>query len=186
MSNEFKKFYASEGIQRELIAPHNPLQNGVVERKNKSIVGVAQVILHDRDILFHLWDEACNTVVYVHNKSRYQIVRMSTRGEYFSRNKPYVSHFRIFGSLVYCHVTKNERKNIELIAELGIFVGYTDTPHNYRVYLPSHRMTMVHRDVKFNEEKAMRCSLEREIQLHADEELLAPKEEPQDNVSSHM
>jgi hypothetical protein len=36
--------------------------------------------------------------------------------------------------------------------------------------------------VKFDEEKAMRCSLERELQLHADEEILAPKEEPQDDV----
>ena len=50
------------------------------------------------------------------------------------------------------------------------------------VYLPSHRMTMVCRDVKFDEEKAMRCSLERELQLHVDEEILAPKEEPQDDV----
>jgi len=41
---------------------------------------------------------------------------------------------------------------------------------------------VVHRDVKFNEEKAMICSLEREIHLHADEELVAPKEELQDDV----
>ena len=46
------------------------------------------------------------------------------------------------------------------------------------MYLPSNRMTLVYRDVKFDEEKVMRCSLERELQLHAYEELLAPKEEP--------
>ena len=72
-------------------------------------------------------------------------------------------HFKIFGSSVYCHVTKDERKILEPISELGIFVGYNDTPHNYRVYLPSHKMKIVHRDVKFDEEKAMRCSLEREL-----------------------
>jgi len=37
---------------------------------------------------------------------------------------------------------------------------------------------MVHRDVKFDEEKAMRCSLERELQLHAVYDILASKEEP--------
>jgi len=37
-------------------------------------------------------------------------------------------------------------------------------------------MIVVRRDVKFNEEKHMRCSLERELQLHADKEILAPKE----------
>ena len=41
-------------------------------------------------------------------------------------------------------------------------------------------MTMVRRDLKFDEKKAMRLSLERELYLHAFEELLAPKQEPQD------
>jgi len=43
-------------------------------------------------------------------------------------------------------------------------------------------MKVVHKDVNFNEDKAMRCSLERELELHAIKELLAPKEEPQDDV----
>ena len=38
---EFKDFCSKEGIRRELIAPHNPQQNGVVERKNIMIVGAA-------------------------------------------------------------------------------------------------------------------------------------------------
>ena len=62
-------------------------------------------------------------------------------------------------------------------------MGYMDTPHNYQVYLPTSRITMVRRDVKFDEENAMRVSLERELELHAYEELLAPKvEEPQISV----
>ena len=40
-------------------------------------------------------------------------------------------------------------------------------------------MTVVRWDVKFDEEKAMRLSLERELDLHADEELVVPKDEPQ-------
>ena len=59
-------------------------------------------------------------------------------------------------------------------------MGYVDTPHNYRVYLPAHRMIVVRRDVKFDEEKAMKIFLERELQLHAVEDLSTPKEEPQD------
>ena len=50
------------------------------------------------------------------------------------------------------------------------------------MYVPSHRLTVVSRDVKFDDDKSMRCSLERELQLHEDEELLAPKEEPDDDV----
>ena len=46
VSNEFKKFCASKGIRRELIAPHNPQQNGVAERNNRTIVGEARAMLH--------------------------------------------------------------------------------------------------------------------------------------------
>ena len=41
ISNEFKNFCSKEGIQRGFIAPHNPQQNGVVERKNIKIVGAS-------------------------------------------------------------------------------------------------------------------------------------------------
>ena len=50
---------------------------------------------------------------------------------------------------------KDARKKLELIAQLGIFLGYTDTPHNYSVYLPTSRRTVVRRDLKFDEKKAM-------------------------------
>ena len=105
---------------------------------------------------------------------------MSTPEEAFSGKQPDISHLRIFGSLVYIHVTKDARKKLEPTAEVGIFVGYTETPHNYRVYFPNSQMTVVRRDIKFNEVKAMKLSLERELHLHAEEELIVPKEEPLD------
>ena len=77
-------------------------------------------------------------------------------------------------------MTKNARKKLKPTVEVAIFVGYTETPHNYRVFFPNSGMTVVRRDIKFNEVKAMKFSLEREIHLHAEEELLVPKDEPQD------
>lgn len=61
---------------------------------------------------------------------------------------------------MYFHVSKDTRKRLEHTTKMGVFVGYTETPHNYRVYFPSLRVTVVRKNVKFNEEKAMRCSLE--------------------------
>eukprot|EP00253_Pinus_taeda_P031801 PITA_31801 len=182
MSNEFKIFCAKEGIQWELKTPHNPQQNGVDERKNISIVGVPRAMLHDQSLPLQFWVEACNTSVYLRNKTPHGILGMSTPEEYFLRKKPDVSHFRIFGSLVYYHVSKEARKKLDLAAKFGIFLGYTDTPHNYHVYLPSLRMKMLRKDVKFDEEKVMRCSIEREFQLQLDQDLLAPKEEPREIV----
>ena len=80
---------------------------------------------------------------------------MSTPEEAYSGKSPDISHLRIFGSPVYMHVTKDARKKLDPTAEVGIFLGYTDTPHNYWVYVPDSRKTVVRRDIKFQEEKAM-------------------------------
>ncbi len=95
--------------------------------------------------------------------------------ETFSGKKPDVSPFRIFGSSIYCHVSREVRKNLESTIELGIFVGYIDTPYNYWLYFPSPRMIVVKRYVKFDEEKIMWCSLERELELQPNQEILDPK-----------
>ena len=68
---------------------------------------------------------------------------MSTLEEAFSVKNLDISHLRIFGSPVYIHVTKDARKKLEPTAEVGMFVGYTETPHNYCVYFPHSRMTVV-------------------------------------------
>lgn len=61
-------------------------------------------------------------------------------------------------------------------------MGYIETPRNYCVYLPYLRMTVERRDVKFNDKKSMWCSLERELRIPLEEEVLALKEEPQEVV----
>ena len=58
ISGEFKDFCSKEGIRRELIAPHNPQQNGVAERKNRTIVGAARAMLPDQGLPMNLWAEA--------------------------------------------------------------------------------------------------------------------------------
>lgn len=125
------------------------------KRKKKSIVGVARAIFHDQGPPLHLCAEACNTLVYIQNHSPHRILEMKTPEEAYSDKRLDVGHFRIFGSSIYFHVTKDVGKNLELTTEMGIFFGYTDTTHNYWVSLPTRKMTVVHRDVRFDEEKAM-------------------------------
>jgi hypothetical protein len=136
-------------------------------------------MLHDQGLPMHLWVEACNTMLYVQNRCPRRVLGMSTPEESFTSKKPDVSHFKIFGSFVYVHVTKDARKKLELTAEVGIFVGYTETPHNYRVYFPNNKMIVMRWDIKLDEGKSMQLSLERELDLHAEEELLVPKDESQ-------
>jgi len=84
---------------------------------------------------------------------------MSTPEEAYSSKKPDLSHLRIFGANVYMHVTMDARKKLELTIEVGIFLGYTDTPHNYRVYLPDSGKIVVRRDIKVQEAQVLHLKL---------------------------
>jgi len=53
---KFKDFSSKEGIRREIIAPHNPQQKGLVEMRNKTIVGATQTML-EREIDLHAVEE---------------------------------------------------------------------------------------------------------------------------------
>ena len=74
ISGKLKDFCSKEGIRRELIVPRNPQQNGVAERKNRTIVGVARAMLHDQGLPMHLWAEACKTMIYVQNHCPHRVL----------------------------------------------------------------------------------------------------------------
>jgi hypothetical protein len=67
-SKEFVNFCKDVGIKRELTTPYNPQQNGVAERKNRTIMEVVKTMIHDQDLPMCLWAEAAMTVVYVQNR----------------------------------------------------------------------------------------------------------------------
>ena len=67
-------------------------------------------------------------MVFVQNHCPDRTLGISTPKEAFTGKKPDVSHFKIFGSYVYVHVTKDVRKKLEPTTEVGIFFGYTKTP----------------------------------------------------------
>eukprot|EP00253_Pinus_taeda_P024765 PITA_24765 len=56
-------------------------------------------MLHDQGLPLHLWAEACETAMYLQNKSPHRILGMKTPEEAFSGKRPDVDHFKIFGSL---------------------------------------------------------------------------------------
>jgi hypothetical protein len=66
-SKEFVNFCKDVGIKRELTTPYNPQQNGVAERKNRTIMEAMKTMIHDQDLPMCLWAEATMATVYVHN-----------------------------------------------------------------------------------------------------------------------
>jgi hypothetical protein len=132
-SKDFNDYYREERIKRELTVSYNPQQSRVAERKNQSIVGGAKAMIHYQDLPMFLWAEACNTTVYVQNRSSHKVLEDKTPKEAFFGVKPKIGHFCIFGCPVYIHVPAKKRKKLEPSGEKGLFVGYSETSKAYRI-----------------------------------------------------
>ena len=116
--------------------PYNPQQNGITEWKNRTIMEAARVIIHDRDLPMHLWEEVARTTVYVHNRTPHRVLENKTPEEVFSSKKPKVSHLRIFGCPMYIQIPKEKTTKLDPSKKKGIFVGYSESLKVYRIYFP--------------------------------------------------
>jgi transposase InsO family protein len=67
-SNELGSFCGDARIKRELTTRYNLEQNGVAERKNRTIMEAVKTMIHDQYLPMHLWAEAARTIVYVQNR----------------------------------------------------------------------------------------------------------------------
>ena len=118
-----KDLYLETGIKRELTVPYKPQQNGVAERKNRTICEAAKAMMHDLDLPTSIWAEAAGTAVYVQNRCPHFILGDKTPEEKFTGVKLDVEHLRIFGCPMYIHVLKEKRSKMEPSGKKGIFVG---------------------------------------------------------------
>jgi transposase InsO family protein len=46
--NHFQEYYAELGVRHEMTAPYPPQQNGVVERRNQSVMAAARCMMKAR------------------------------------------------------------------------------------------------------------------------------------------
>ncbi|CAL9003955.1 unnamed protein product [Prunus brigantina] len=67
-SSEFDRLCEEAGIQRQFSMAYTPQQNGVVERKNRTVVEMAKAMLHGKELPYYLWAEAVHTAVYLLNR----------------------------------------------------------------------------------------------------------------------
>ena len=124
-----------------------PEQNGVAERKNRSVVEAAWAMLEEKSLPKFYWAEAVRTVVYIQNRIGDKV---SAHELYFG-TKPNLRHLRVFGSIAYVHVLKEKQRKLDTKAEKCILVGYSDKQKGYKCYNPRTKQMRVSRDVVFHE-----------------------------------
>eukprot|EP01018_Ginkgo_biloba_P020396 Gb_28242 [translate_table: standard] len=103
-SREFSDYCNNHGIKRQLTTTYTPQQNGVAERKNRTIMEMAQSMLKSKNLPNDYWAEAVATTVYILNRSPTKSVKNITPKEAWSGHKPSVTHFRVFGCVAYVHI----------------------------------------------------------------------------------
>ncbi|WVZ63766.1 LOW QUALITY PROTEIN: hypothetical protein U9M48_013373 [Paspalum notatum var. saurae] len=147
---EFASYCADEGIRRHYSAPYSPQQNGVVERRNQTVVGMARALLKQRGMPAVFWGEAVATAVYILNRSPTKALNGKTPYEAWHGRKPAVSHLRVFGCLAFVkelgHIGKLDDRSTP-----GVFIGYAEGSKAYRILDPGTRRVRTARDVVFDE-----------------------------------
>ncbi|GJR05475.1 retrovirus-related pol polyprotein from transposon TNT 1-94 [Tanacetum coccineum] len=67
-SNEFEDFLWQEGVIHQVTVPYLPQQNGISERKNKTVMEMARSMLYEKKLPKTFWSEAVATSVYLLNR----------------------------------------------------------------------------------------------------------------------
>ena len=108
---QFNNYLQQKGIWREFSCRYTPQQNGVAERKNRSLIDAARAMLEEKSMPKFYWAEAVRTVVYIQNRIGDKV---SAHELYFGR-KPNLRHLRIFGSIAYVHVPDEKRRKLAML-----------------------------------------------------------------------
>ena len=150
-NSDLNSFCEEKGIERQYSAPRTPQQNGVAERRNRTLIEAARSMLADSKLPVTFWAEAVNTACYVQNRVQVVKCQGKTPYELFHKRKPLISFLKSFGCPCSILNTKTHLGKFDSKAEDGFFVGYSTQSKAYRVFNNSSRIIEESANVSFNE-----------------------------------
>ena len=118
---EFKDHLLECGILSQLTTPGTPQHNGVVERRNMTLLDMVRSMMSYSSLPISFWGYSLQTVVYILNVVQSKSIQ-KTPLELWNGYKPSLCHFRIWGCPV--HMLKGKIGKLEPRTEVCMFVGY--------------------------------------------------------------
>ncbi|GJX82981.1 retrovirus-related pol polyprotein from transposon TNT 1-94 [Tanacetum coccineum] len=150
-----KEYFDSVGISHQASSVRTPQQNGVVERRNWTLVeDVRTMLIFSRAPLF-LWAEAIATACYTQNRSIIHRRFNKTPYELINGRKQDISFLHVLWALCY---PKNDREDIGKLSakgDIGFFICYSANSCAYRVYNRRTKKIIETMNVTFDELSAM-------------------------------
>src|SRR4051812_26798745 len=167
-NTHIEDFLDDYGMTHEFLAAYTPQQNGVVERKNRTLIEMARTMLDEYKTPIRFWDEAINTACHIINKVYLHKFLKKTSHELITGNKTNISYLRVFGAPCYIR-DMNHSSKFAPKAHEGFLLGYGSNSHTYKVY-NSHLGKVVETvNVRFDETNV---SQREHLPLNLDETLL--------------
>jgi hypothetical protein len=150
-NSQIEGFLEDVGIKHEFSSPYTPQQNGVVERKNRTLLDMARTMLNEYKTSDRFWAEAINTACYAINRLYLHRILKKTSYELLTGKNPNVSYFRVFDSKCFILVKRGRKSNFSPKAVEGFLLGYDSNTRAYRVFNKSTRLVEVSCDIMFDE-----------------------------------
>nr|GEU66120.1 retrovirus-related Pol polyprotein from transposon TNT 1-94 [Tanacetum cinerariifolium] len=141
--------------KEHLLSLITPQQNGVVERRNRTLVEAARTMLIFSRALLFLWAKAIATMCYTKNRSIIHHCCNKTPYELINGRNSDISFLYVFGALCY---PKNDHEDIGKLGEkgdIGFFIGYSAKSCAYRIYNQRIKKIMETMNVTFDELSTM-------------------------------
>ncbi|GJZ09544.1 retrovirus-related pol polyprotein from transposon TNT 1-94 [Tanacetum coccineum] len=116
--------YEKLRIMQQFSIARSPQQNGVVERRNRTLIEAARTMLIFSKSPEFLWAKAILTACFTQNRSLIHTRHNKTPYELLRRRKPNVEYFHVFRSLCYPTNDSEYFGKMKPKADIGIFIGY--------------------------------------------------------------
>ncbi|GKC90031.1 retrovirus-related pol polyprotein from transposon TNT 1-94 [Tanacetum coccineum] len=134
VNQTLRDFYENVSISHQTFVARTPQQKGIVERRNRTLVEAARIMLIFSKAPLFLWAKAINTACYTQNRSLIRLRYNKTPYELLHDKKPYLSFLYVFSSLCYPTNDSDDLGKLNAKADIGIFVGYAPAKKAFRIY----------------------------------------------------
>lgn len=147
LNNRLQSYLRKEGIKFECTVGYAPEQNGIAERKNRTLMEATRSMLAESSLPKAFWAEATSTANFVFNRLVDPKTKKSPHELLFKEN-PNTMEFQEFGADAYIMIPYEKRRKLDDKAVKVKFVGYSESSKGYRLADKNYRIH-VSREVKF-------------------------------------
>nr|GEX19446.1 putative ribonuclease H-like domain-containing protein [Tanacetum cinerariifolium] len=152
-NHDLNQLCRMKGIKREFSVARTPQQNGIAERKNRTLIEAARTMLTDLLLPIPFWDEAVNTACYVQNRVLVSKPHNKTPYELLHGRTPSIGFMRPFGCPVTILNTLDSLGKFNRKVDEGFLVGYSVSSKAFRVFNSRTRIIQETLHVNFQENK---------------------------------